>query len=285
MPLSVTVVYHFNMQASVQRASNSYLNGHAFVQHNGNASITIGDSDHGSAKWWFAICKAQQWGTYSAIVATGTVNFPLAFNSIVLSITSSPSGTIKDYWYINRMPYNITLTGFTRQKADIESLFFYYIVLGVQQWGYFDDSTSNADYTIAPILSISKLFWFGSIVKNSYGARNAEGNPRVEYKSSASIYFSSGVASHRVGVYYFIVCMQQWGLTSVTSQGQKTITLPITYNSNAYIVLKSAYDESPYTGNTTYYYGVVWNLLKSSFQVHEGSYVGLRRSMWISIGV
>ena len=29
------------------------------------------------------------------------------------------------------MPYNITLTGFTRQKADIESLFFYYIVLGV----------------------------------------------------------------------------------------------------------------------------------------------------------
>lgn len=58
MPLSVSTVYHLNMEAGVQRNSNSYLNGHAFTKHNEGASVTIGDSDHGSAKWWLSICKA-----------------------------------------------------------------------------------------------------------------------------------------------------------------------------------------------------------------------------------
>ena len=63
MPISVTSVAHLNMQAHVQRGDNSFLNGHAFTQYNGGASVTIGDSDHGSAKWWFAICY-QQWVFY-----------------------------------------------------------------------------------------------------------------------------------------------------------------------------------------------------------------------------
>ena len=59
MPLSCNAVLHLNMEAVTHRGDNAFVNGHAFVSHQANSSqVTIGESDYGSGKWWFAICKA-----------------------------------------------------------------------------------------------------------------------------------------------------------------------------------------------------------------------------------
>lgn len=84
MPLSVASVYHLTMEANVHRGDNAFVNGHAFVSHNGNASVTIGESDYGSAKWWYAVCLAQQWSYVQATDSKNVWTFPVALSNFVI---------------------------------------------------------------------------------------------------------------------------------------------------------------------------------------------------------
>ena len=97
MPLSVASVYHLTMEANVHRGDNAFVNGHAFVSHNGNASVTIGESDYGSAKWWYAVCLAQQWGGKSETSVQGTTTqtqtLPVAFTDASYQVVRCVNNT------------------------------------------------------------------------------------------------------------------------------------------------------------------------------------------------
>ena len=67
-------------------------------------------------------------GQYDSKDATGTVQFPISFTTtprLASNCCTSYNQQITGYYY----PYNITTTGFTRQKTN-NTLLFDYIAIG-----------------------------------------------------------------------------------------------------------------------------------------------------------
>lgn len=233
MPLSVTVVYHFNMQANVQRASNSYLNGHAFVGHNGNASITIGDSDHGSAKWWFAICKAQQWG-YATKSATGyawDMTFNVTFPSTVFTVMFSPRYDEETRTHsVSSFSTSGARFRTDAQSTKVQAL---WCAIGNQQWGVTDYISGNATRIVQfPLAYTTFSHW----VANSRSSSTNESSWCTGGYNGTLTGFTA--RSNGTEIEWIATGLQQWGRwQSGTYSSVTTATYPIAMRDTNYSVV------------------------------------------------
>lgn len=137
MPLSVNVVYHLTMEAVTHRGDNAFVNGHAFVSHNGGSNVTIGESDYGSGKWWMSICQAQQWGK---LQSSKIFTYPLVLNTLYTYHQEFYEGYI--HWTTEAPSCEATLSTITVPDAPYPPAAMYFLVIGKQQWGIWNDNRS-----------------------------------------------------------------------------------------------------------------------------------------------
>lgn len=106
----------------------------AFVMNAINAITSQGKivaynlAQNGYVKWDIGLIL--QWGTYNPSAANSTISFPIKFSSCYI-IVSAMSGNVDDYFYISRLPYNITVNGFSRKQSQNLSANVFWIAIGV----------------------------------------------------------------------------------------------------------------------------------------------------------
>ena len=267
-PLSCSTLYQFVFTTDFTWASSGGIHTNWFRSTSSTtSSVTFGDAQR---RRIIILCK-QQWGyvEIGSVDATKTITFPISYTTIYGAVI----GEINIY---EQDACGLRIMSISKSELKIfgwDNVSGYWLVIGIQQWGYVANLNTDSSATITLPISISTLLVpiGASATKNS--------NPRytncVQFTLASSSTLTIDHSGSSVSYYWFIIAKQQWGVN--TSSNGATISFPITFPNTVYTLVVTS---NRRTTSTCANQGYVDNT--SSFICYTDMTNG--KGYWISAG-
>lgn len=171
-----------------------------------------------------------QWGVFSN-AQTFTYKYPITFNSYFVAfpcrVYSSGWGAVISS--INNFECTIQLNG-SSEKGFV-------LILGIQQWGYFEKFTTNVMYINLPISYSKKHYAVIAVPGNTSGYGGIRANP---YSVQQIRFYANSIGD---GSYtsYISLGQQQWGNVSCRfGNVSETFRYPISFSESCNIAIAGA---------------------------------------------
>ena len=213
-PLSCSTLYQFVFTTDFTWASSGGIHTNWFRSTSSTtSSVTFGDAQR---RRIIILCK-QQWGyvEIGSVNATKTITFPISYTTIYGAVI----GEINIY---EEEAYGLRIMSISKSELKIfgwDNVSGYWLVIGIQQWGYFDDGnqlSSEGNTRIFP-LSMSNVYAISAIRLYSLRTDRHGLISLKSYTTSQAVFQGSvwdnggGTSNNTAGTFFwFVVGKQQW---------------------------------------------------------------------------
>ena len=245
-PIAIPYLANTSIDSSARLAISSVTNS-KFIFMTDTSSITT------QAIWFVA--GVQQWRMLEIEATEQNVLFPIPFIQWCVASGSRVTGTGGNPTTLGANAAFHQIATLTHAAVfSVEAQEYYLFAAGVQQWGYYFESQSDADYRYLPITYTTHYcVALGNI---TYAPNESETGYAPYYQEVSNSVFLVGLGNNRIGnanVPVITVGIQQWGLQDFPTLKQNDceadVKLAFAMNQTNYFVISGVKTRGPRADN------------------------------------